>query len=108
MRLAFICRYLLDDTIFQVQYNMPRAHLSSLPAWGPLPTRVIAPLTPLTRRAADSESDDGLVMPLRTRQLSSRFCTMRTGIQGITETSFWIMTVNVLGCRTLDSQVILP
>src|SRR6266850_4041327 len=62
--------------IFQVQYDtMTRAHLSFLTAWGPLPTCVVAPLTPLNLRAADSASDDGLVLPLRNGKLASLFCT---------------------------------
>ena len=75
--LASICRYLfLDDTIFQGQYdNRTRARLSSLTAWGPLSTCVVAPLTQSTLRVANSESDDGLVLPLRNGKLPSLFCT---------------------------------
>ena len=54
---------------------MTKAHLASLPAWGPLPTCVGAPLTQLNLRAADSESDEGLVLPLRNGKLPSLFCT---------------------------------
>jgi hypothetical protein len=54
---------------------MTRAHLSALTAWGPLPICVVAPLTPINLRAADSESDAGLVLPLRNGKLPSLFCT---------------------------------
>src|SRR5262245_19260142 len=61
--------------IFQVQYDTrTRAHRPSLTAWGPLPACVVAPLPPINRRAADSESDAGLVLPLR-NSLPSLFCT---------------------------------
>ena len=53
---------------------MTRAHLSSLTAWWPLPTCVVVPLPPINRRAADSESNDGLVLPLRNGTLPALFC----------------------------------
>src|SRR5438128_5889322 len=63
---------------------MTRAHLSSLTAWGPLPTCVVVPVPPINRSAADSESDDGLVLPLRNGKLPRYSAPMRTGIQGVT------------------------
>src|SRR5262245_31871058 len=62
--------------LFQVQADTrTSAHRSSLTAWGPRPTCVVAPLTPITCRAADSESDAALVLPLRHGKLPSLFCT---------------------------------
>ena len=52
---------------------MTGAHRSFLTAWGPLPTCVVAPRTPINLRAADAESDDGLVLPLQNDP--SLFCT---------------------------------
>src|SRR5215831_9785395 len=79
---------------------MTRAHLSSLTAWGPLPTCVVAPRTPINRRAADAESDDGLVLPLRNGKLPRYSAPMRSGRHGITLDILLCLTVHVPGCRT--------
>src|SRR5438105_1293883 len=80
---------------------MTRAHRSSLTAWGPLPTCVVAPLTPINLRAADAASDDGLVLPLRHGKLPSLFCANEDwNTRYHPRHPYCVMTMNVPGCRT--------
>src|SRR5437660_12374920 len=80
---------------------MTRAHRSSLTAWRPLPTCVVAPLTPINLRAADSASDDGLVLPLRNGKLPSLFCANEDwDTRYHPRHPYCIMTMNVPARRT--------
>src|SRR5262245_13713526 len=82
---------------------MTRTPLASLTAWGPLPTCVVAPLTPINLRAAGSESDDGLVLPLRNAKPSSLFCTNENwNTRYPPRHPYCVMTVNVPGCRIIS------
>ena len=65
---------------------------------------VVAPLTQSNLHAADSESDDSLILSLRNGKRPRYSAPMRTGIQGITLDSLVCMTVNVPGGRTCILQ----
>src|SRR5262245_47400670 len=82
--------------------NMTRAPRSSLAAWGPLPTYVVAPFTPINLRAADSASNDGLVLPLRNRLAILHQCRLEYKVSP--SISCCVITVNVPGCRTCNGQ----